>query len=50
MRGIALLLVLLLSGCGKSFDKRYSDIETEVKKDANNIDQDLHEEERETDK
>jgi hypothetical protein len=41
MRHITLSLVLLLSGCGKSFDQRYSDIETEVKKDAQNIDRDL---------
>ncbi|MBK7163059.1 MAG: hypothetical protein IPH79_11450 [Sphingomonadales bacterium] len=49
MRSTALLLLLLLSGCGKSFDQRYSDIETEVKKDARTIDSDLQHEAAKTD-
>ena len=49
MRSTALLLLLLLSGCGKSFDQRYSDVEAEVKKDDRTIDSDLQHEAAKTD-
>lgn len=47
MRSAALLLLLMLTGCEKSFDERYSEIETEVKKDADKIDRDLQAEDQE---
>lgn len=36
--GFTLLLLLLLAGCQKSFDERYSDVEQEISKDAKSID------------
>lgn len=36
-----LMMLFLLAGCQKDFEQRYSDIETEVKKDAARIDADM---------
>lgn len=41
MRPVLLMILYLLAGCQKDFDQRYSDIETEVKKDAARIDADM---------
>lgn len=38
MRAGVTLLLLLLAGCQKSFDERYSDVEQEISTDAQNID------------
>lgn len=46
MRRLCLLIsLLLLTGCEKSFDERYADVEAEVKTDAAKIDRDLKKEE-----
>ncbi|MBK6707183.1 MAG: hypothetical protein IPG54_06715 [Sphingomonadales bacterium] len=44
MRLVAMLMLLLLAGCQKSFEQRYSDVESEVKQDAEQIDRDLQNE------
>ena len=41
MRPKVLMMLFLLAGCQKDFEQRYSDIETEVKKDAARIDADM---------
>ncbi len=41
MRPILLLMLFLLSGCQKDFEQRYSEVESEVKKDAVQIDGDI---------
>ena len=38
MRAGVTLLLLLLAGCQKSFDERYSDVEQEISTDAQSID------------
>lgn len=38
MRAGVTLLLLLLAGCQKSFDERYSDVEQQISKDAQSID------------
>lgn len=47
MRPVAILMLLLLAGCEKSFEQRYSDVESEVKQDAEQLDRDLQNEDRE---
>lgn len=41
MRLACLVITLLLSGCGKSFEQRYEDVEAEVEAEARSIDKDI---------
>lgn len=40
-RPACLAIMLMLSGCERSFEQRYDEVETEVKAEAHSIDKDM---------
>lgn len=44
MRALPICFLLLLAGCERAFDQRYSDVEAQVKTEAEKLDRDLQRE------
>lgn len=44
MRALPTCFLLLLAGCERAFDQRYSDVEAQVKTEAEKLDRDLQRE------